>query len=188
VRLHIPSNHQPSKPILACTAHLPLFQCHSYSLAPYYLPALPCAHHTWNTPTLPLLLASDGIGPKNFEPGRVNFCCSGQVSHVWFGSRFGKFPPKNPKFFNFFPLRIKKISSVRVKKYPGQRRVALLFTIGQKYTLVGLGRVRAHLYSWHHPRFSLTKLMALPNSLHILWMLQLTLKSKCPTPLHTSHL
>jgi len=40
--------------------------------------------------------------------------------------------PKNIKFFNFFPLGSKTISSGRVKKYPGQRLVGLLFTAGQK--------------------------------------------------------
>jgi len=54
----------------------------------------------------------------------------GRVSHFWFG--FGKFPLKIPNFSLFFP--------VRVKKYPGQRRVDLLFTADQKYA-----RVRAHL-------------------------------------------
>jgi len=46
---------------------------------------------------------------------------------------------KNVKFFNFFPFRSKKISSGRIKKYPGrvkkylgQRWVGLFFTGGQK--------------------------------------------------------
>jgi len=40
--------------------------------------------------------------------------------------------PKNVNFFNFFCFGSKKISSGRVGKYPGQRRVGLLFTAGQK--------------------------------------------------------
>jgi len=63
------------------------------------------------------VLNSDGSGSKFFDPSRV--------SHLWFGFEFGKFPIK---FFNFFPFRSKKISSGRVRKYPGQRRVGILFT------------------------------------------------------------
>jgi len=37
-----------------------------------------------------------------------------------------------------FCLRVKKISSRWVKKYPDQRRVSLLFTAGQKHAWVGL--------------------------------------------------
>jgi len=76
---------------------------------------------------------SDGFGSKIFDPGQVRsiFCGSGWVSHLLFGSGFGKFPPRNPKFFNF-SLRVKKISLGRVKKCPGQRQVSLLFTLGQK--------------------------------------------------------
>jgi len=36
---------------------------------------------------------------------------------------------QNPKFFNVFPSRLKKISSSRVKKYPGQRQVVSLFVM-----------------------------------------------------------
>jgi len=43
----------------------------------------------------------------------------------------------NPKIFNFWPLDKKKISSGWVKKYLGQRRADLLFTVGKKYALVG---------------------------------------------------
>jgi len=50
---------------------------------------------------------------------------SGWVSHLWFGFEFGK-------FFNFFPFGSKKISLGQVRKYPGQSRVGLLFTAGQK--------------------------------------------------------
>jgi len=59
----------------------------------------------------------------------------GWVSHLWFGSGFGKFPLKIPNFL-IFTLRVKKISLGRVKKYLGQRRVGLLFTAGQKYAWV----------------------------------------------------
>jgi len=48
--------------------------------------------------------------------------------------------PKNP---NFFPSS-KKIGLDRVKKYPGQRWVVLLFTASQWYA-----RVRAHHYYLH---------------------------------------
>jgi len=34
----------------------------------------------------------------------LNRVGSGHVSHFWFGFEFGKFPPKNVKFFNFFPF------------------------------------------------------------------------------------
>jgi len=60
---------------------------------------------------------------KFFWPG------SGPVSHLWFiWVWIWKISPKNVKFFNFFPFGSKKISSGRVKKYPGQRQVGLLFT------------------------------------------------------------
>jgi len=52
-----------------------------------------------------------------------------------------KISPKTAKFFNILPLGLKKISSDWVKKYPGQRRVGLSFTTGQKYA-----QVRAHIY------------------------------------------
>jgi len=52
---------------------------------------------------------------------------SGQPSMLW----VWKISPKNVKFFNFFLLGSKKISSGWVKKYPSQRRVGPLFTAGQ---------------------------------------------------------
>jgi len=73
---------------------------------------------TWIT------LHSDGSGSKFFDPG--------WVSHLWIGFGFGKFNLKIPNF-QFFPLRVKKISLGWVKKYLGQRQVSLLFTAGQKY-------------------------------------------------------
>jgi len=56
----------------------------------------------------------------------------GRVSHLLFGFEFGKFPLKNVKIFNFFPLIKKKISSGWVKKYLGRRQGELLFTERQK--------------------------------------------------------
>jgi len=43
------------------------------------------------------------------------------------------------QIFQYFVLRVKKMSSGRVEKYPGQSRVGLLFTAGQKYARVGSG-------------------------------------------------
>jgi len=55
---------------------------------------------------------------------------SGQPFVVWV--RIRKISLKNVKFFNFFIFGSKKIASGRVGKYPGQSRVGLLFTAGQK--------------------------------------------------------
>jgi len=52
----------------------------------------------------------------------------GQPFMVWVW--ICKISPKNVKFFNFYPWGQKK--SRRVGKYPGRRRVGLLFTAGQK--------------------------------------------------------
>jgi len=60
---------------------------------------------------------------------------SGQFSVAWVGFGFGKFPLKIPNFF----LSDKKISSGRVKKYPGQRRVSFLFTASQIYANICQG-------------------------------------------------
>jgi len=75
-------------------------------------------HKSWNKVELkglleffPSLWISDGSGVKNFWTGSVQPFI---------------------KFFNFFLFRSKKISLGRVKKYPDQRRVCLLFTVGQK--------------------------------------------------------
>jgi len=51
------------------------------------------------------------------------------VNHNWFGFGFGKFPQKISNF-SVFSLRIKKILSGQVKKYPGQGTFGLLFTAG----------------------------------------------------------
>jgi len=49
------------------------------------------------------------------------------------------FPPKH-KFFQFFALKVKKISLGLLKKYPLWRRVDSLFTAGQKYAWVCSGQ------------------------------------------------
>jgi len=58
---------------------------------------------------------------------------SGQPSLVWVWKIF----PTNPKISNFFPSNKKPVLG-QVKKYPGQRQVDLLFTVGQRYAQVGL--------------------------------------------------
>jgi len=68
-------------------------------------------------------VTSDGFGSI--------FCGWDRVSHLWSGFEFVKFPLKMSKF-SIFSLRVKKISSGRLKEYLGQRRVSLLFTAGQK--------------------------------------------------------
>jgi len=65
------------------------------------------------------------VGSGQFFVAQVG---SGQPFMVWV--RIRKISPKNVKFFNFFPSGQKK--SLRVGKYPGQSRVGLLFTAGQK--------------------------------------------------------
>jgi len=57
--------------------------------------------------------------------GQKILTISGRVSHLQFGSGFGKFPPKKSQIFQFFPFGSKKISWGRMKKYPGKRRVDL---------------------------------------------------------------
>jgi len=42
--------------------------------------------------------------------------------------------------FQFFTLRVKKSLTYLIKKYPGQSRVSVLFTAGQKYSRVGSGQ------------------------------------------------
>jgi len=70
------------------------------------------------------------MGPgQNF----LTWIRSGQYFIAWVGSAifglgFGKFPLKISNFSIFFFC---------VKKYLGQRRVGLLFTVGQKYDWVG---------------------------------------------------
>jgi len=55
-------------------------------------------------------------------------------------SEFRNFPPKNVKFFNFFPSGQKKSNRVDSKKYPDQSRVGPVYTIDQKHARVGLGQ------------------------------------------------
>jgi len=62
---------------------------------------------------------------------------SGLPSLVW----VWKISPKNQKIFYFFPFRSKKISLGWVKMYTGWRRVALLFTAGQKHAQIGSGPI-----------------------------------------------
>jgi len=71
---------------------------------------------------------SDESGVKNFltRVGLGQFFLLlglGQPSMIW----VWKISLKNGKFFNF-----NFFHSGRVKKYPGQRWVSLLFTVGQK--------------------------------------------------------
>jgi len=79
-----------------------------------------------------------GLGQK-FGSDQDNFLLlgSGQVSHLWLEFRFGKFPPKNPKFFNFFPFRM---SLGWVKKYLGQRPASLLYYMLRVKSMLGSGQ------------------------------------------------
>jgi len=63
-----------------------------------------------------------------FDLGLVNFLLpeSGWVNPLWFGFGFGNFPLKISNF-QFF-----QISLGQFKKYPGQRRVSLLYTASQR--------------------------------------------------------
>jgi len=65
---------------------------------------------------------SDWSGSKIFDLVQVNILWFGlgQVSHLWFGFEFGKYPLKMSNFSIFSLQHQKKISSGRVKKYPGQ--------------------------------------------------------------------
>jgi len=68
---------------------------------------------------------------------------TGQPFMVWVW--IWKISPKNVKFFKFFQFESKNIALGRVRKYPGQSQVGLLFTAGQKEAWLRSGRVRAHL-------------------------------------------
>jgi len=88
------------------------------------------------------------LGQKNLTRVGLGQCfvtCvwSGQPSMVW----VWRITPKNAKCFNFLPFRSKIISLGRVKKYPGQRLVSLLFTEGQKYASVGRRDISIVLWS-----------------------------------------
>jgi len=74
---------------------------------------------------------------------------SDRISHLWFG--FGKFLLKIPNFSIFFIL-VKKMSLVRVKKYPGQRGVGLLYSPSQEYARVGSGPISS-LNGWVSNKF-----------------------------------
>jgi len=80
-----------------------------------------------------------GPGQKLLTWVGSNFCCSGQVSHIWYVFGFGNFHLKIPIFSIFCPL-VKKISLGRVGNYPGQSQVGFLFTVGQKYAWVWAGQ------------------------------------------------
>jgi len=77
-----------------------------------------------------LLSNSDGSRSKFVDPGRVGSAIYG------LGLDLENFPQK----MSNFSIGWKKISSGRVKKYQGQWRVSLLFTVDQKYAQVGLGQ------------------------------------------------
>jgi len=64
-----------------------------------------------------------------------------QVSHLWFGFGFGKFPLKITNFQFFCSSNQQKILMGRAKKYPGQSQASLLFTADQKYARVGSGPI-----------------------------------------------
>jgi len=84
---------------------------------------------------------SDGSGSKIFDAGRVgsNFCCLGQVGSAIFGLGMDleNFPQKC-QIFQFFALRLKKMSLGQVEKYPGW---PLIYC----WSKVCSGRIRAHL-------------------------------------------
>jgi len=61
------------------------------------------------------------MGPGQIFVGQVE---SG-LACVW----VKKISPLKCQIFQFFALRVKKISSDRVKKYPGQSQVSHLFTV-----------------------------------------------------------
>jgi len=64
---------------------------------------------------------------------------SGRVSHLLDLESF----PQKSQMFQFFSPRVKKISLGEVKKYMGQWRAGLLFSVGQKYAWIGSGPILA---------------------------------------------
>jgi len=92
----------------------------------------------------------------------VNFLLLGlgQVSHLWFG--FGKFPPKNPKLFLFFSLRIKKYLRDRSKN-----------TRVKDWSTSHLLRIKSILSSWLGP--SLVELESRLNPSYLLCYHTITL-------------
>jgi len=103
----------------------------------------------------------------------------GQPFMVWVWIWIWKISFKNVRFFNFFPFGSTKISFCRVKKYLGQRQVALLFTAGQKYAQVRSGQGPSLLFStgqlmnWGRPLLTSSK----PLNYFSLFLAELFLKS-----------
>jgi len=87
-----------------------------------------------------LTRSSAGSGSKYFDPGSIGsiFCCSGQVSHLWFGFEFGKFPLKMSNF-QFFSLRVKKNLFGLGQKVPGSKMGWPLIYCGSKVCSAGVG-------------------------------------------------
>jgi len=100
----------------------------------------------------------DGSVSKFLNPGQVgsNFCCSGWVSHLWFG--FGKFPLKIPNF-SIFHFRWGQ-------KEPWSKMGRLLFNCGSK---VCSDWVRDHLYLGGS-RTQVSRAPVLSNSTLPLWL------------------
>jgi len=108
------------------------------------------------------MIRSAGLGPYD-KPHRsgskffVAWVRLGQPFMVWVW--IWKISPKNVKIFNFLPFGSKKISSGRVRKYPGQP----LIYCGSKESS---GWVRAHLYTqpFTYPyTFTIPHLLSKPN-------------------------
>jgi len=108
----------------------------------YKIPGLYCwnFYRLWNTSPWKGFQVVMGLGQKI-----LIWVGSGQPFMAWVW--FWKISPKNVKFFNFFTFGSKKIFSGHFKKYLGQRRVSLLFTVGQKQAWVGSGQGPS-LVSW----------------------------------------
>jgi len=79
------------------------------------------------------MVGSDGSGSKIFDPG--------QVSHLWFGFEFQKFPLKMSNFSIFFLLGQKNCFRSG-QKVLGSKPGRPLFYCGSN---VSSGQVRAHL-------------------------------------------
>jgi len=74
-----------------------------------------------------------------------NFCCSSLVRSAIFGFGFGKFPLKNPKFFNYFPFGSKKSYQVQSKSTQVKDGLAS-YLLGVK-SMLESSMVRVHLYN-----------------------------------------
>jgi len=67
--------------------------------------------------------------PMASDGSRSNILNLGRVSHLWVWKIF----PSKYQILIFFSFRVQKKSHQgRVNKYPGQKWVSLLFTLGQK--------------------------------------------------------